>query len=67
MYGSDWPVSRLADGVDYEEVIQLLRDLIKDRSEEDKKSIFRDNAIRCRLYNVYVYRPEINFSCHNFR
>ena len=45
MYGSDWPVSRLADGVDYAEVLQLLRDLIKDRSDEEKKAIFRDNAI----------------------
>ncbi len=45
MYGSDWPVSRLAEGVNYEEVIQLLRDLIKDRSDEDKKAIFRQTAI----------------------
>jgi predicted TIM-barrel fold metal-dependent hydrolase len=45
MYGSDWPVSRLAEGVNYEEVIQLLRDVIKDRSDEDKKAIFRQTAI----------------------
>ena len=46
MYGSDWPVSRLAEGVDYEEVIQLLRDLVKDRTDEEKKLIFRENAIK---------------------
>ena len=31
--------------VDYPEVVKLLEDLLKQRSTEDKKLIFQDNAI----------------------
>ena len=31
--------------VDYPEVVKLLEDLLKNRSDEDKKLIFQDNAI----------------------
>ena len=45
-FGSDWPVCRMATGiVDYPEVVKLLEDLLKNRSDEDKKLIFQDNAI----------------------
>jgi predicted TIM-barrel fold metal-dependent hydrolase len=45
-FGSDWPVCRTATGiVDYPDVVKLLEDLLKDRSVEERKLIFQDNAI----------------------
>ena len=45
-FGSDWPVCRTATGiVDYPDVVKLLEDLLKERSAEDIKLIFQDNAI----------------------
>ena len=46
-FGSDWPVCRTATGiVDYPEVVGLLEELLKDRSIEERRQIFQDNAIR---------------------
>ena len=45
-FGSDWPVCRTATGiVDYPEVVGLLEELLKDRSIEERRHIFQDNAI----------------------
>ena len=45
-FGSDWPVCRTATGiVDYPEVVGLLEELLKDRSIEERRQIFQDNAI----------------------
>lgn len=45
-FGSDWPVCRTATGiVDYPDVVKLLEDLLKNRSVEERKLIFQDNAV----------------------
>lgn len=46
MFGSDWPVCRLAKDVDYKEVVDLLKGLLKDKSESELRDVFRDNAAR---------------------
>lgn len=45
IYGSDWPVCRLAKGVDYKETLKLMEDLLSRLAFSDKKAIFQDNAI----------------------
>merc|ERR1712086_795655 len=46
MFGSDWPVCRLATNADYDDVLQLLQEATKHLSFEEKKAIFRENAIK---------------------
>jgi len=45
MFGSDWPVCRLATNADYGDVLQLLQEATKHLSFEERKAIFRENAI----------------------
>ena len=45
MFGSDWPVCRLATNADYGDVLQLLQAATENLTFEDKKAIFRENAI----------------------
>ena len=46
MFGSDWPVCRLTkDDADYEDVVKLLMDIVKDRSHSEKKAIFQNTVI----------------------
>ena len=44
MYGSDWPVCRLAKNTDYGDVLKLLQDLTAHLSEADQKAIFHDTV-----------------------
>jgi len=46
MFGSDWPVCRLAKDVDYKEVLDLLKALLKDISESEMRDVFRENAVK---------------------
>jgi L-fuconolactonase len=50
MFGSDWPVCNVA--TDYESVHALLGDLLTSCSHDQKKMIFRENAIK--FYNLDV-------------
>jgi len=46
MFGSDWPVCKLAKPYDgYSSVIKLLEDLTEDLTEDDKDKIFYQNVI----------------------
>ena len=45
MFGSDWPVCRLAPDTDYPEVLKLLQDATADLKDEDKASIFHGTAV----------------------
>ena len=45
MFGSDWPVCRLATNADYGDVLQLLQEATKHLSFDERKAIFRENAI----------------------
>ena len=44
VFGSNWPVCTLTSS--YEEWVQTLLEVTSDRSEEDKKKLFYDNAAR---------------------
>lgn len=51
MYGSDWPVCRLA--AEYHEVYKLLNDILKTLNKENSASkIFGENAARFYKLNV---------------
>ena len=45
MFGSDWPVCRLATNTDYGDVLQLLREATEHLSLEEQKAIFHENVI----------------------
>lgn len=47
-FGSDWPVSLVAATV--EQSVELLLEAVKHHSEEEKKKIFRENALA--FYNI---------------
>ena len=49
MFGSDWPVCKLANG-DLPDVYELFCELTSDLSENDKKKVLRDNAVK--FYNL---------------
>ena len=49
MFGSDWPVCKLANA-NLPEVYQLLSGLLKDLNEHDKRKVFADNAVK--FYNL---------------
>lgn len=52
MYGSDWPVCKLAEGekTDYGDVLELLQAATRHLSDEDRKSIFHDTVMS--YYNL---------------
>jgi len=45
MFGSDWPVCRLA-GAEHMEVVALLDELVSHLSSEEKEKIFYSNAVK---------------------
>ena len=45
MFGSDWPVCRLAKNTDYPDVLKLLKDCTQDLKEEDKQNIFHNTVV----------------------
>jgi len=45
MFGSDWPVCKLA-GAEHGQVVQLMHDILEKRGEEEKQMIWRENAIK---------------------
>eukprot|EP00092_Neocalanus_flemingeri_P018406 GFUD01019920.1.p1 GENE.GFUD01019920.1~~GFUD01019920.1.p1 ORF type:complete len:295 (+),score=100.16 GFUD01019920.1:181-1065(+) len=45
MFGSDWPVCKLA-GAEHGQVVQLMQEILQQRGEEEKEMIWRKNAIR---------------------
>ena len=49
MFGSDWPVCKLANA-NLPTVLNLLQDILKDFSVEDKRKVFFSNA--CKFYNL---------------
>jgi L-fuconolactonase len=44
MFGGDWPVCTLA--ASYREWVEALRWIVRDRSEEERRKLFHDNAMR---------------------
>jgi len=44
MFGSDWPVCKLA-GAEHGQVVKLLRDILDQYKEEEREMVFRKNAI----------------------
>ena len=44
MFGGDWPVCTLA--ASYKEWVTALKEIVKDRKEEDQKKLFHDNAAK---------------------
>ena len=44
MYGSDWPVCTLA--ATFRQWLEALQAIVKDRSEEEQRKLFHDNAVR---------------------
>lgn len=51
MFGSDWPVCKLANA-NLPDVFQLLSELLKDLTKEERKLVFCDNAVR--FYNLQL-------------
>jgi len=51
MFGSDWPVCKLANA-NLTQVYNLLDDLLKDLNENDRKKIFFTNAVK--FYNLDI-------------
>ena len=51
MFGSDWPVSKLANA-DFSKVFQLAQELLDHLPKEDKRKIFGLNAIK--FYNLKI-------------
>ena len=49
MFGSDWPVCKLANA-NLPDVYKLLNDLLKDLSDADKRKVFVENARK--FYNL---------------
>ena len=45
MFGSDWPVCRLAKNTDYPDVLELLQKLTNHLPYQDRKNIFRDTVV----------------------
>ena len=45
MFGSDWPVCRLAKDTDYNDVLELLQKLTNHLPDKERKNIFRDTVI----------------------
>ena len=45
MFGSDWPVCRLAKNTDYPDVLELLQKLTNHLPYEDRKNIFRNTVV----------------------
>ena len=52
MFGSDWPVLSLANAT-YRRVVEVAENLTDHLSREDKKKIFRENAIR--FYKLRIH------------
>ena len=44
MFGGDWPVCTL--GATYKEWVATLKEIVKDRKEEEQKKLFHDNAAK---------------------
>jgi predicted TIM-barrel fold metal-dependent hydrolase len=44
MFGGDWPVCTLA--ATYKQWVEALKEIIKDRKEEERKKLFHDNAAK---------------------
>jgi L-fuconolactonase len=44
MFGGDWPVCTLA--ATFKEWVTALKEIVKDRSEEQQKKLFHDNAVK---------------------
>jgi len=51
MFGSDWPVCRLA-GAEHSQVVALLEQVLEGRRDEEKKMIFMSNALN--FYNLKI-------------
>ena len=51
MFGSDWPVCKLANA-DLPDVYKLLSELLKDCDEEKRRLVFSGNAVR--FYNLQL-------------
>ena len=49
MFGSDWPVCKLA-GAEHGDVVKLLQEILEPRGDEEKEMIWRKNAIK--FYNL---------------
>ena len=45
MFGSDWPVCRLAKNTDYQDVLELLQKLTNHLPYEDRENIFRNTVV----------------------
>jgi predicted TIM-barrel fold metal-dependent hydrolase len=44
MFGGDWPVCTLA--ATYKQWVEALKTIVHDRSEQDQRKLFHDNAVR---------------------
>jgi len=51
MFGSDWPVCRLA-GAEHSQVVQVLDQILEGRGDEVKNMIFKQNALKFYKLNV---------------
>jgi len=51
MFGSDWPVCKVARA-EHKQVVDLLRELVHNLSKEDREKIFYSNAIK--FYNLKI-------------
>jgi L-fuconolactonase len=44
MFGGDWPVCTMT--ATYKQWVDALKQIVKDRKEEEQKKLFHDNAVK---------------------